>query len=116
MSLIGFDMIRNENYMNLLKSIFRIAKSIILIVLMTIIVAFCLNNNQTVIISLNPIPFEIEAKLFLLIMIVFVVGFSLGLVISGISLVRVKISNFFTNHKANRLQLKLEKLTREKLQ
>ena len=102
--------------MNLLRSICRIAKSVILILLMTIIVAFCLNNNQTVIISLNPIPFEIEAKLFLLIMRVSVVGFSLGIIISGISLVRVRISNFFTNHKANRLQLKLEKLTREKSQ
>ena len=101
--------------MNLLKSICRIAKSVILVLLMTIIVAFCLNNNQTVTISLKPIPFEIEAKLFLLIMIVFVVGFSLGIIISGVSLIRVKISNFFNNHKANRLQVKLEKLTNTKL-
>ena len=99
--------------MNLLKSILRIVKSIVLILLMTVIIAFCLNNNQSVIITLSPIPFEIEAKLFLLIMIVFLVGFSLGIIVSSISLIKIKIYSFFANHRAQRLQTKLEKLTKE---
>ena len=83
--------------MNFIKSIFKYIKLIILTILLAIIVIFCLNNNYQVALSLNPLPYEIEIKLFLLIIIFFLIGVVVGFLALSGKLMGSRISNFIHN-------------------
>ena len=56
---------------NFIKKIFSIINKTIFILVVAIIMVFCLNNNQIVKTSLSPLPFEIETRLFIVILLCF---------------------------------------------
>lgn len=66
--------------MNFIKSIFRIIKSVILTLILVCLVIFMVNNRETVLISLYPLPFEIETKVFLVMIFFFLFGLLFGLI------------------------------------
>ena len=95
--------------MGLIKTIYKYFKLAILTLLLTIIVIFCLNNNYQVTLSLNPLPYEIEIRLFLLIISFFLIGVILGFVMLSKSFIAVKISNFIKSRKVQKLTKETKK-------
>lgn len=89
--------------MKFLKFIGRIISKIIFVVLSTILVIFFLNNTQIVTLSLSPLPFTVEVRLFLAIIIALMTGILLGSGVSSIKLFREKIKNFFHQRKIKKL-------------
>lgn len=98
--------------MNLIKSIYKYIKLAILIIFLTIVVTFCINNNYSVTISLNPLPYQMEIKLFLLVIIFFLIGVLTGFLTLSKSLIGSKINNIINSRKVEKLQNKISKNTK----
>ncbi len=94
---------------NLIKAIFRIANKTIFIAVVAIIVVFCLDNHQAITISLRPLPFEIETRLFLVILFCFFGGILVGFLCSSVALTKAKFKNFINGWKIKLLKRKVEK-------
>jgi uncharacterized membrane protein YciS (DUF1049 family) len=97
--------------MNFFKSSFRVIKSVVTVLLIAIIVGFCLNNRQEIRVSFNPLPLEIETKLFLLILLIFLAGFCFGILVSSYSLARLKMSNFWTKRQLDKIENRDNKIS-----
>jgi uncharacterized integral membrane protein len=91
--------------MNFIKSIFRIFRSIVFILALVSIVIFMVNNRDMITIHLHPLPFEIETRTFLIIIISFVLGIVFGLLTYSQNLIK----SAFTSFKSSRRIKKLEK-------
>ncbi|MFT6077935.1 MAG: putative membrane protein [Myxococcota bacterium] len=89
--------------------IFRIANKIFFIAIVAIIVAFAFNNRQNVVISLSPLPFEVETRLFLLILFCFFGGVLAGFLSCSVSLTKEKFRNMIGGWKIGFLKRKVEK-------
>jgi len=76
----------------------------LLLIVLIIVVTFCLNNNNKVVLSLNPLPYEIEIKLFLLIALSVLIGLIGGFLLLSKSLLYSKIKNFINDKKVKKLQ------------
>jgi uncharacterized membrane protein YciS (DUF1049 family) len=87
--------------MNFLRAIYRIISKVIFIILLAIFITFCINNTQDVLILFDPLTFEISIKLFLLIIITFLIGAIIGFLLSCEGLLRVNIKNLI-----NKFQIK----------
>ena len=80
---------------NFFKSILRFAKTIILSLLLICLVVFMVNNRDIIAIHTQPLPFEIEIRVFVLMIFFFLFGMLFGFLafsknmISGF-LIRVK--------------------------
>ncbi|MBM3579292.1 MAG: LapA family protein [Alphaproteobacteria bacterium] len=91
--------------MKLLNSVFRIIRGIILILLLTCLVIFLVNNRGGILINLHPLPFEVQTRVFVVIIMSFVVGLALGILACSPSL----IQNFFRKISDSYKIKKLEK-------
>ncbi len=92
-----------------MRMILRIINKAIFIIVLATIVVFCINNNQTIQISFSPLPFEIEARAFILILICLFLGILIGISFMGIALVKEKFRNFLGRLKIKSLQKKVSK-------
>jgi len=95
--------------MKLIKSLFRIVNKFIFIVTVAIIMVFCLNNHQNVTISLEPLPFEVETRLFLIILLCFFGGVLTGFLCSSVALTKEKFKNFISGWKIKFLQMRVSR-------
>jgi len=89
---------------NFVKSVFKIVKLIIFVIFIALIITLCVNNSQSIALSLSPFPYQIETRLFLLIILFFLIGFVVGLLVNSISLMRSKISNSMNQKKLKKLK------------
>lgn len=64
--------------LNLLKSIIRITKAVFFSIILICFVTFMVNNRDVVTLQLFPLGFELETKVFVLIIISFLLGLSFG--------------------------------------
>jgi uncharacterized integral membrane protein len=94
-----------------MRTILRMIRKAIFIIVVALIMVFCLSNNQTVIISLKPLPFEIESQLFLVILLSFFGGIFIGFVCGAFALTKEKFKNFINGWKIKFLQRKVNKIT-----
>lgn len=94
---------------NIIKSVFRIFGKVIFIALLAVVVIFCINNTDNVVLTLKPLPFEVETRLCLIVILSLVVGVLLGMGASSISLLKEKFKNFLSGWKIKSLQRKVEK-------
>ena len=94
---------------NFIKKIFSIINKTIFILVVAIIMVFCLNNNQIVKTSLSPLPFEIETRLFIVILLCFFGGILVGFLCSSVSLTKERFKNFVSGWKIKLLKKKVEK-------
>ncbi len=92
-----------------MRTILRMIRKTIFIIVVALIMVFCLSNNQTVIISLKPLPFEIESQLFLVILLSFFIGIFIGFICSSLSLTKEKFKNYISGWRIKSLQNKIEK-------
>ncbi len=91
--------------MNFIKSILRIIRTVILSLLLVCIVIFMVNNRDTVTIHLHPLPFDVETRIFVVMIIVFLLGLLFGILSCSQSLIK----RIFTNLNDRRKLRKLEK-------
>ncbi len=96
--------------MRIIKSLFRIINKFIFILVVALIMVFCLNNHQNVTISLAPLPFEVEAKLFLIILLCFFGGILIGFLCSSLALTKEKFKNFISGWKIKFLQMRVARI------
>jgi flagellar biosynthesis protein FlhB len=94
--------------MSFIKSIFHLIKTIIFLLLLVGAIIFMVNNRDDAIIHLYPLPFEIQTKIFLVILISFILGIFFGFFLFSKKLVQKTFSNFISNHKIKKLEEKLE--------
>ena len=89
--------------LNFLKSIFRIARSLFVALILTLLIVFMVNNRELVNINFYPLPTHIEIRVFLLGMICFVAGIVFGfLIFSSKSLYKSFLGYFVPGDKKGR--------------
>jgi len=93
-----------------MQKIFRIIDKIIFILIVAIIVVFCLSNNQISQISLYPLPFEVETRLFIVVLMSIFGGILIGFTCSSISLTKERFKNFVSGWRIKFLQRKVDKI------
>ncbi len=79
----------------MIKVIFKIInflKKIILFLLLTLLTIFMVNNRQAVIINSWPFPFEIETRLFIIMMLFFTAGLLFGFLFFSKNLLKLMFS------------------------
>lgn len=101
---------------SIIKSIFRIISRVIFLALLAVVVVFCINNTETVVLSLKPLPFEVETSVCLVIILSLLFGMLLGMAFSSVVLVKEKFKNLingwrikFLQHKVNKHKAKASK-------
>lgn len=95
--------------MNLIKSILRIIRSLILAIFLICLVIFMVNNRDVVTIHLYPLPFEIETRIFLVMISVFVLGMIFGLLACSQNLIKRAIERFKDRNKIKKLEKQISK-------
>jgi len=91
--------------MGFIKSILRILRSVVLLLLLVCLVIFMLDNRELITISTHPLPFEIQTRVF----VVMIVCFILGLVFGIIACSPTIFQSFFKRLSDKRKIRKLEK-------
>ena len=89
--------------------LFRIIDRIIFILITAIIVVFCLNNNQITQISLYPLPFEVQTRLFIIVLLAMSIGAMIGFCCSFASLTKERLKNFANKWRIKNLRQKVDK-------
>ncbi len=97
--------------MQFIKSVLRIASKVIFILMVAIIVFFCINNHQVVNVSLSPLPYEIETRLFLMILFCLFGGILIGYICCSFKLTKEKFKNFLNGWKIDSLEKKVAATT-----
>ena len=82
---------------NFISAIFRIIEKLIFLLIILAIIMFCINNSQDVVLSLRPINWEIETKLFILILFLFFSGILIGYLLQSYNLIKEKFRNYINN-------------------
>ena len=77
--------------MGFIKSILRIFRSVVLLLLLVCLVIFMLDNREAITISTHPLPFEIQTKVFVMMIVFFVFGLIFGVIACSPAIVQ----NFF---------------------
>jgi uncharacterized integral membrane protein len=93
-----------------MRAILRIINKVIFILVLAVIVVFCINNNQVLQISFAPLPFEVETRLFIIILLSIFGGVFIGFACSSITLVKERFKNFINRWKIKLLQKKINKI------
>jgi uncharacterized integral membrane protein len=91
--------------LNFLKSIFRIARSLLIALILTLLIVFMVNNRDLINLNFYPLPTHIEMRVFLLAIICFVTGTVFGfLIFSSKSLFKSFLGYFSPGDKKARKQ------------
>lgn len=95
--------------MNFIKSIFRIIKTTILTIFLICLVIFMVNNRDVINIHLHPLPFEIQTRMFMVMIIFFLFGLSFGLLACSQNILHRMVSSFQDRRKIKQLEKKVSK-------
>lgn len=90
--------------MNFIKSIFRIIRTVILSLLLVCIVIFMVNNRDVVTIHLHPLPFDVETRIFVVMIVVFLLGLLFGILACSQSLIKRIFANLNDRRKLRKLE------------
>lgn len=95
--------------LGILSYLWKIIKLVILLALIGFVSIFFINNSQNVSVSLNPFPYEMDIKLFLLITLFFVFGLLCGFLIGSKIILKNKISELRKKWEIKRLEKLIKK-------
>lgn len=88
----------------MIKSTFNILKTLLFSFLLLLLVTFMVVNRQQVTVSFYPLPFEIETRVFLVIILFFLLGMLVGFLAFSKSMITKSISNFKDKSKIKKLE------------
>lgn len=92
--------------MNLIKSFFRILKSVILFAFLSIIVIFMVNNREIISLNLFPLPFVIETRIFVALIVIFLLGALFSFLVLSGNIMKISVKNLKNRHQIKKLQEK----------
>ncbi len=95
--------------MNFLKSIFHFIRTIILSLLLICLVIFMVNNREAATISLDPLPFTVETRMFLVMISFFLFGVLFGALACSKSLITKMFERFSDRKKIKKLEKQIAK-------
>ncbi len=95
--------------MNLLKSIFHLIRTIILTALLVCLVIFMINNRDIITIHLHPLPFDAETRVFLVMIIFFLLGLFFGLLACSKSIIKRLVEKFKDRKTIKKLEKQVAK-------
>ncbi len=90
--------------MSLLKSILRILKKTFSYLLLVAVIVFMVNNREIVTLQLYPFPFELETRLFLVIIFFFLFGLIFGLIFCSQNIVGRIIESLKDKYRIKKLE------------
>jgi hypothetical protein len=90
--------------MQIIKTIFNVIKSLILLFILICFVAFMVNNRDAITLSLAPLPFKIETRVFMILIIFFVSGALFSFAILSHDLLLKSLTNMRNNFKIKKLE------------
>jgi len=93
--------------MNFIKSLFHFIRILILTTLLILLVIFMVNNRTPLVVSLSPLPFTIETKMFMVMISFFVLGLFFGILLCSKNIVKRIFENFKARRKIKKLQQQL---------
>lgn len=93
---------------NFFCKLFGFIKKILLILIIAIIIIFSLGNPQVVSVSLSPFSYEVETRLFIVILFCFFAGLIIGYLLVSISLTKEKFKNLMHGIKIKKLEKQTE--------
>lgn len=88
--------------------LFGLIRKIILIGIFILIIIFAYNNHQVTTLSLKPFAFEVETRLFIIVLFCFFTGMFIGMFSYSIKLTKEKFKNFGSAIKIKYLQSKIK--------
>ena len=100
--------------MKALNAILKFIKLIILIGFLTLIIFFCVANNTEILLSLFPLPFEIETRLFIVAAFFLIVGLIIGRSFSLAGFIKGIPTTVAQKSESHKLKKSVEVLTKEK--
>lgn len=95
--------------MNLIRSILRIIRSVILSLFLICLVVFMVNNRDDITIHLYPLPFEVETKVFLMMILFFIFGMLFGLLACSQNIIKRIFTSYQDHRKIKKLEKQVEK-------
>ncbi len=90
--------------MNFIKSIFRIICTVVFSLILICLVIFMVNNRDALTIHLAPLPFDIETRVFIVIIIAFLSGMIFGFIALSQNLISQMIKRARDKKKIGKLE------------
>jgi uncharacterized integral membrane protein len=97
----------------MVKNIFKFIKWIFIILLLIFFVAFCISNNEIVTVSLFPLPFEADIRLFLLIIFSIFIGIFITACLNSFKAFKGVFKYIKEKSHTKKLNKKIENLEKE---
>lgn len=94
---------------NLLKSTIRTIKTLILAIILICLIIFMVNNRDAVTIHLYPLPFEVDTKIFMIMLAFFLLGILFGMLACSKSLLNSMFTGFKDKQKIKKLETQINK-------
>jgi len=90
--------------LNIIKSTIRIIKSFTIFLLLLCLVVFMIDNREIITINTYPLPFKIELRAFLVMILFFVLGMLFGFLVFSQKMISKSISNFKDRRRIQKLE------------
>ncbi|MDX2083503.1 MAG: hypothetical protein SFV53_05920 [Rickettsiales bacterium] len=95
---------------NFFKSILNFTKNLIILALLLGLIIFMVDNRDIVVIRTNPLPFEIETRVFVVMIFFFLLGTFFGFLAFSKTMLNKSFTNFKDKIKIKKLQKQAAKL------
>ena len=95
--------------LNFLKSTIRIIRSAVLYVIVICLVIFMVNNRDDITIHFYPLPFDIDTRVFIVMLMFFVFGMLFGILACSANLIGSFFKNLRDRCKIKKLEKKISK-------
>ncbi len=89
---------------NFFRSLYKFLKSLILFLALMMLVIFMVDNRQIITITTNPFPFEIETRVFVLMISCFGLGFFVGILVCSPVFAKGLIRKIVDKNKIKKLE------------
>lgn len=93
--------------MSFLKSLFRILRSLILAIALICMVVFMVDNRDVITINMQPLPFEIQTRVFVIMISCFAFGLICGVLACSPTMIQSFFGKISDRHKIKKLEKQL---------
>lgn len=94
--------------MSFIRSVLKISRSIILAAALICMVVFMVDNRDVIVINMQPLPFEVQTRVFVLMIFCFVMGLIFGLIFCSPVIIRNFFGKIANRHKIKNLENQLK--------
>jgi uncharacterized membrane protein YciS (DUF1049 family) len=95
--------------MNFIKSVLHFIRTILATLLLIALIVFMIANRQTIEVSTYPLPYTIETRMFMVMIVCFLFGLLFGVLLCSKNLIKRIFENFQSRRKIKKLEEQIEK-------